>query len=132
MKMKNIKNILLCTAATLLCITAYSQERIKVRGTVVDENGDPLIAAGVSQSGTDNGTVTDADGKYVISVPSDASLSFSYISYITQEVAVGGRSVVDIKLRPDNTQLEEVVVIGYGTVKKSDLTGSVSSISALL
>ena len=129
MKMKNIKNILLCTAATLLCITAYSQERIKVRGTVVDENGDPLIAAGVSQSGTDNGTVTDADGKYVISVPSDASLSFSYISYITQEVAVGGRSVVDIKLRPDNTQLEEVVVIGYGTVKKSDLTGSVSSIS---
>lgn len=129
MKMKNIKNILLCTVATLLCITAYSQERIKVRGTVVDENGDPLIAAGVSQSGTDNGTVTDADGKYVISVPSDASLSFSYISYITQEVAVGGRSVVDIKLRPDNTQLEEVVVIGYGTVKKSDLTGSVSSIS---
>lgn len=129
MKMKNIKNILLCTAATLLCITAYSQERIKVRGTVVDENGDPLIAAGVSQSGTDNGTVTDADGKYVISVPSDASLSFSYISYITQEVAVGGRAVVDIKLRPDNTQLEEVVVIGYGTVKKSDLTGSVSSIS---
>lgn len=129
MKMKNIKNILLCTAAALLCITAYSQERIKVRGTVVDENGDPLIAAGVSQSGTDNGTVTDADGKYVISVPSDASLSFSYISYITQEVAVGGRSVVDIKLRPDNTQLEEVVVIGYGTVKKSDLTGSVSSIS---
>lgn len=129
MKMKNIKNILLCTAATLLCITAYSQERIKVRGTVVDENGDPLIAAGVSQSGTDNGTVTDADGKYVISVPSDASLSFSYISYITQEIAVGGRSVVDIKLRPDNTQLEEVVVIGYGTVKKSDLTGSVSSIS---
>lgn len=129
MKMKNIKNIFLCTAATLLCITAYSQERIKVRGMVVDENGDPLIAAGVSQSGTDNGTVTDADGKYVISVPSDASLSFSYISYITQEVAVGGRSVVDIKLRPDNTQLEEVVVIGYGTVKKSDLTGSVSSIS---
>ena len=129
MKMKNIKNILLCTAATLLCITAYSQERIKVRGTVVDENGDPLIAAGVSQSGTDNGTVTDADGKYVISVPSDASLSFSYISYITQEVAVGGRAVVDVKLRPDNTQLEEVVVIGYGTVKKSDLTGSVSSIS---
>ena len=129
MKMKNIKNIFLCTAVALLCITAYSQERIKVRGTVVDENGDPLIAAGVSQSGTDNGTVTDADGKYVISVPSDASLSFSYISYITQEVAVGGRSVVDIKLRPDNTQLEEVVVIGYGTVKKSDLTGSVSSIS---
>lgn len=129
MKMKNIKNILLCTAATLLCIAAYSQERIKVRGTVVDENGDPLIAAGVSQSGTDNGTVTDADGKYVISVPSDASLSFSYISYITQEVAVGGRSVADIKLHPDNTQLEEVVVIGYGTVKKSDLTGSVSSIS---
>ena len=113
MKMKNIKNILLCTAATLLCITAYSQERIKVRGTVVDGvfpvYTECNLAAGVSQSGTDNGTVTDADGKYVISVPSDASLSFSYISYITQEVAVGGRSVVDIKLRPDNTQLEEVV-----------------------
>ena len=127
--MKNIKNILIAAAASLLCITAFSQERIKVRGTVIDENGDPMIAAGVAQTGTDNGTVTDADGNYVITVPSDASLTFSFISYTPQEVKVGGRAKIDVKLRPDNTQLEEVVVIGYGTVKKSDLTGSVSSIS---
>lgn len=127
--MKNIKNILIAAASSLLCLTAFSQERIKVRGTVIDENGDPMIAAGVAQTGTDNGTVTDADGNYVITVPSDASLTFSFISYTPQEVKVGGRTKIDIKLRPDNTQLEEVVVIGYGTIKKSDLTGSVASIS---
>ncbi|MGM9786758.1 MAG: SusC/RagA family TonB-linked outer membrane protein [Candidatus Cryptobacteroides sp.] len=127
--MKNIYRILLSIAASLLCVTAFSQERIKVSGTVVDENGEPLIAAGVSQSGTDNGTVTDIDGKYVLTVPANAKLTFTYISYTTQEVLVAGRSVIDMQLLPDNTLLEEVVVIGYGTVKKSDLTGSVSSIS---
>ena len=127
--MKNIYRILLSIAASLLCVTACSQERIKVSGTVVDENGEPLIAAGVSQSGTDNGTVTDIDGKYVLTVPANAKLTFTYISYTTQEVLVAGRSVIDMQLLPDNTLLEEVVVIGYGTVKKSDLTGSVSSIS---
>ena len=127
--MKNTYRILVCIAAVLLCTATFAQQNIKVSGTVIDENGQPLIAAGVSQSGTDNGTVTDVDGKYVISVPSDAKLTFSYISYTTQEVAVGGRKVIDVKLLPDNTLLEEVVVIGYGTVKKSDLTGSVSSIN---
>ncbi len=126
--MKNTRYILLSSVAALLCVTAFSQEKITVRGTVTDERGEPLIAAGVSQSGTDNGAVTDADGKYVITVPQDAKLSFSYISYITQEVAVNGRGTIDISLVPDNTQLEEVVVIGYGTMKKSDLTGSVASI----
>ena len=127
--MKNIYRILLICTTILWCVPAFSQQRIKVSGTVVDETGQPLIAAGVSQSGTDNGTVTDIDGKYVITVPADAKLTFTYISYTTQEVAVGGRAVIDMKLLPDNTLLEEVVVIGYGTVKKSDLTGSVSSIS---
>ncbi len=126
--MKNIKYILLSVVASLVCVTAFSQEKIKVRGTVTDEKGEPLIAAGVSQVGTDNGTVTDADGNFVISVPSDAKLSVSYISYVTQEVAVAGRATIKISLVPDSTQLEEVVVVGYGTMRKSDLTGSVSSV----
>lgn len=127
--MKNTRYILLSLVASLLCVTAFSQEKIKVRGTVTDEKGEPLIAAGVSQSGTDNGVVTDVDGKYVITVPSDAKLTFSFISYTAKEVEVKGRATIDISLVPDNNLLEEVVVIGYGTMKKSDLTGSVASVS---
>ena len=106
--MKNIYRILFICTTILLCVPAFSQQRIKVSGTVVDETGQPLIAAGVSQSGTDNGTVTDVDGKFVLTVPSNAKLTFSYISYTTQEVAVNGRAVIDVKLLPDNTLLEEV------------------------
>ena len=115
----------------LLSLTVFAQERIKVSGVVTDETGLPMIGAGVIEEGNlSNGTVTDIDGNYTITVPADASLNFNFISYKTEIVKVDGRAKIDVQLFTDNNLLDEVVVIGYGTVKKSDLTGSVASVSA--
>lgn len=107
-----------------------AQNRITVKGTVLDETGTPLIGAGVTEKGTSNGTVTNLDGQYTIQVPADGQITFSYISYTTQNVDVAGQGTIDVTLEPDKNVLNEVVVIGYGTMKKSDLTGSVGSVSA--
>src|SRR5690606_10271887 len=97
---------------------------------VTDGNADPLPGASILIKGTTIGTTTDADGRYTIDVPSgDAVLVFSFIGYVSQEIPVGQRSVIDISLTPDVQSLEEVVVVGYGEMKKSDLTGAVSSVS---
>src|SRR5690606_338820 len=102
---------------------------ITVTGTVKDANGEPIPGATVSVPGTNIGTATDLDGTYSLTVPEGSSLSFSFIGYVTQMVEVGARSVIDIVLEEDMASLDEVVVIGYGTAKKSDLTGSVARIS---
>lgn len=120
--------IVLCLS---LSLSAFAQERITVSGVVTDEEGLPMIGAGVLEEGNlSNGTVTDVDGRYTITVPSDGALNVNFISYRTEIVKVDGRRTVNIRLQPDNTVLDEVVVVGYGTMKKSDLTGSVASVSA--
>jgi TonB-dependent starch-binding outer membrane protein SusC len=102
---------------------------INVTGQVKDDDGQPMAGATVQVKGTTSGTVTDADGRYKVSVPdADAILVFSFVGYITEEVAVGGQTVIDITLSANVAELGEVVVVGYGSVKKSDLTGSISSI----
>lgn len=103
-------------------------ETKKISGIVKDERGEPVIGANVVVKGTTNGTVTDMDGKYTLEVPVGGVLQISYIGYNTQEVKVGSVNVVNISLREDSEALDEVVVIGYGTVKKSDLTGAVGSV----
>ena len=112
----------------------YSQlaaQGITISGTVVDHTNDPLPGVNVIVKGTTNGTITDANGVYSIPVPNrNAVLAFSYIGFITQEIPVGQRTVLDVTLVESAETLEEVVVIGYGTVRKSDLTGSVVSISS--
>ncbi|MBO5193443.1 MAG: carboxypeptidase-like regulatory domain-containing protein, partial [Bacteroidales bacterium] len=118
----------LAVLAMMLSFTAFAQ--VTVSGVVTDETDQPMIGAGVMQKGTGNGTVTDIDGKFTLVVPSDAVLVFNYISYKTVEVNVAGQTRLNVQLLPDNTVLDEVVVIGYGTMKRSDLTGSVSSVSA--
>lgn len=108
----------------------YSQSPLSVTGAVGDENGVPLLGATVILKDSNIGTVTDEEGKYEISVPNDNGiLVFSYIGFITQEIPVNGKSVVDVNLQPDNNELDEVIVVGYGTQKKSDLTGAISSVS---
>ena len=114
----------------IILLPAFAQNRITVKGTIFDETGAPLIGAGVSEKGTSNGVITDIDGVYSISVNPDAVLTVSYISYSSQDIKVGGRNTIDVTLMPDNNLLDEVVVIGYGTMKKSDLTGSVASVGA--
>lgn len=103
-----------------------------VSGIVTDSKNEPLIGVNVTiKNASTTGTITDIDGKYSLEIPSGNSvLVFSYIGYSTQEVKVSNRSVVDIVLKDDMQALEEVVVVGYGTMKKSDLTGSVSSITS--
>jgi TonB-linked SusC/RagA family outer membrane protein len=99
---------------------------IDISGKITDENGLGLIGASVVEKGTSNGTVTDIDGNYKISVAdANAVLVISYVGYNTEEIVVGGRTTVDLQMTDDTKQLGEVVVIGYGTQRKKDLTGAV-------
>ena len=100
-----------------------------ITGTVIDGMGQPVIGASVMLVGNSTtGTVTDIDGKFALSVPAGSTLSVSCIGYSTQIITVGSESVYNVVLQEDSEFLEETVVIGYGVQKKSDLTGSVSSI----
>ncbi|WP_373331217.1 SusC/RagA family TonB-linked outer membrane protein [Salmonirosea aquatica] len=99
---------------------------IAVSGKVIDENGSGLPGVSILVKGTQLGTTTDQNGSYLLDVPNpDAILVFSFVGYISQETVVGNQTTIDISLKPDLKALEEVVVVGYGTQKKSDLTGSV-------
>ena len=110
---------------------AFAQERFSVSGVVKDQLNEPIMGASiVSSKGTVKGTITDLDGNYSIKVPSKATLTISYIGMKTQDIAVKGQSQINVTLSDDTQALDEVVVIGYGTVAKKDLTGSVSSVSA--
>ena len=123
------KLVLICLLLGWLVPEASAQQQ--VTGRVTDAAaGDGLPGVNVVIKGTRNGTVTDLDGNFRIAVPGpEAVLEFSFIGYITKEVTVGNQSTVNVALEPDVQQLEEVVVVGYGTQKKSDLTGAVASVS---
>ena len=101
--------------------TLFAQNRVV--GTVTDDIG-PVIGASVMEKGTQNGAVTDLDGNYVITVKPGATLVFSSIGYATQEIAVGSQSTINVLLKEDTEFLDEVVVVGYGTMKRSDLSGA--------
>ena len=102
------------------------QQGKKVTGVVVDGTGEPVIGANVVVKGTTNGTITDFDGNYTIEgVPADGILVFSYIGYLSQEIPVGNQSSIKVTLKEDTQTLDEVVVVGYGTMRKSDVTGSI-------
>ena len=102
----------------------------QVSGVIVDTNGDPVIGANVVEKGTTNGTITDLDGKFTLEVNDNSVLQVSYIGYNTQEVSANGKTSFSIKLGENTQTLDEVVVVGYGTMKKSDLTGSVTNVKA--
>lgn len=106
---------------------AQIKTALSLSGTVSDNSGEPLIGVSILVKGTQSGTVTDFNGRYQIDVPEDAVLQISYVGFVAQEIAVRGRTVIDITMEPDVENLSEVVVVGYGTVKKKDLTGSVAS-----
>ncbi|WP_279120525.1 SusC/RagA family TonB-linked outer membrane protein [Muribaculum intestinale] len=116
-------------AIMVLCLSFPAlAQKITVSGTVTDKTGEPLIGASVLAKGTQQGTATDFDGNYRIDVDANATLVFSYVGYDTQNVAVNGRTTIDVVLSENSVMLNEVVAIGYGTVKKSDATGAVSAI----
>ena len=113
----------------ILTISLYAQNAT-LKGVIVDETDTPLIGATVQVKGTSTGSITDYDGNYTIKANKGAVITFSYIGYKTQEIKFTGQPTVNIKMVPDNQTLDEVVVVGYGTMKRSDLTGSVASIAA--
>lgn len=123
----NLK-LLFLTLMLLIGIPHMRADLASVTGTVTDTAGEPLIGVTVTVPGTATGVSTDIDGKYTIRVDSKGKLRFSYVGYQTVEEAVGGRNVIDIKMKEDSEVLNEVVVIGYGTMDKKELTSAISHI----
>ncbi len=117
----------LLTLAFICGGLAHAQQ-ISVSGTVTDASGEPIIGATVMAEGTANGTSTDLDGNYSITADALGMLKFSYVGYTTQSIPVEGRSVINVTMTESAELLDELVVVGYGTMKKSDLTGAVGSI----
>lgn len=104
------------------------QTKRQISGIITDETGEPVIGASVVEKGTTNGVITNVDGQYTLSVSENAVLKISYIGYIGQEIKVGNQSNISVQLIEDLQALDEVIVIGYGTAKRRDFTGSVSSV----
>ncbi len=127
-----MKRIFTISGLVLLCFlfinTAFAQNAT-IKGKVTDATtGETLIGVSVSVKGTSNGTQTDVNGAYSLTAPSTATLTFTYIGYATQEIPVGGNTNIDVKMLAKASELQQVVVIGYGTQRKVDNTGSVSSV----
>lgn len=112
----------------LICSTVVANAQNVITGTVVDETNTPLIGVSVKLKKAGKGVITDMSGKFNIKVGQNATLVFSYIGYQQQEVKPGNKKSLNIKLVPDNAMLDELVVVGYGAMRKSDLTGSVSGV----
>ena len=129
-KMKTTRTALLTLLVALISLSVSAQN-VTVKGTVKDKTGETVIGASVVEKGnTGNGTITDIDGNFTINVPANATIVFSYVGMATQEVAVNGKTKIDITMEDDAQALEEVVVIGYGSVKRKDLTGSVATVNS--
>lgn len=126
-KTQKLRNFLALAAFLLVSTYAFAQNT--VTGIVKDKAGDPLIGVSVVEKGTTNGNITDADGKYSIKVDQGKTLVFSYIGYVTQEIKVTSNSL-NVELKEDNQLLDEVVVIGYGSLQRKDVTSSITSVKA--
>jgi TonB-dependent starch-binding outer membrane protein SusC len=120
---------LLTMLLSVLTLSSWAQDK-QVSGKIKDATGTGMPGVSVAVKGTQRGANTDVDGNYKIAVPENATLVFSFVGYKGQEVAVGGRSVVDVTLAEDNQVLNEVVVVGYGTQKRKEISGTVSSVSS--
>ena len=119
----------LCLCLCLCSGVGYAQNNVKVFGTVVDNAGEPMPGVNIVVKNATTGGMTDSDGKYTIVVPTtNAVLQFSYLGYVTREIDVGSRTEINVTLLEDEKMMEEVVVVGYGTQKRSDITGSVTSV----
>lgn len=126
-----MKKVLLGFALSFLTIVSVLAQTKTITGRVTSaEEPDGVPGASVVVKGTTQGTITDLDGRYSISVPESANtLVFSFVGYLTKEVAISGRTTVDVTMDPDVKVLNEVVVVGYGTQERREITGSVTSIN---
>ena len=123
-----LQRLMFTVLFAVFAVGAFAQN--KITGTVVDAQGEPVIGASVMIKGTSNGTITDFDGKFTINnVPAKGNIEISYIGFKTQSIALGGKSSINVTLQEDRQLLDEVVVVGYGVQKKSDVTGAMASVS---
>ena len=127
-KYQIIDRQVLIKASDNLSLASAQQNQKTVTGVILDESGLPVIGANVVEKGTTNGTITDAAGRFSLNVASDATLIVSYIGYVQSEISVKNKTSVSITMKEDAELLEEVVVIGYGSARKGDLTGPISSV----
>lgn len=111
-------------------VQGIQQDITPISGTIVDTEGNPVIGASIMEKGTSNGTISDLDGHFVLDVTSNATLQITYIGYASQEIKVSNKKQLNIILEEDTKTLEEVVVVGYGTVKKSNVVGSIAKVSS--
>lgn len=125
----NVKSLFLLVMLCLVPIWAIAQSRT-VKGVVKDASGEPIIGASILQKGTTNGIITDLEGNFTLQVPNDAVLIVSYVGYVPQEIPTKGKTTFKIFMKEDSKSLEEVVVIGYGTARRSDVTGSIASVQS--
>jgi len=124
------KILLTIMSLTFLASMSWAQTR-SVSGTVQGDNGAPLVVASVTQKNSTKGTVTDANGKFIISLPAGkVSLVINSVGYTSQEVAITNQTDIKVQLVAESKSLEDVVVVGYGSVRKKDLTGAVGSVSS--
>lgn len=122
-----LQRLMFTVLFAVFAIGAFAQN--KVTGTVVDVQGEPIIGASVVVKGTSNGTVTDFDGKFTVAnAPAKGNLVISYVGYRSQTIALGGKSDIKITLEEDKQLLDEVVVVGYGVQRKSDVTGALTRV----
>ncbi len=128
MKNINLKRSIGLLSLLLIIPVWVCAQNVTVKGTVTDLNGESMPGVNVLQAGTTNGIITDIEGNYQLSVPSNARLIFSFIGYVTQTVSVDGKTTLNVVMKEDAQALEEVVVVGYGTQRKSDISGSVASV----
>ena len=124
-----MKSLAILALSISTAVAAFAQN-VTVTGRVVDEQDEPMIAAGVMQKGTTNGTITDLDGQFRLVVPKGATVVFSTIGYLQEERVIDQDMTLEIKMTPDTQMIEETVVVGYGIQKKSDVTGSISQVKS--
>ncbi|MGD9772291.1 MAG: TonB-dependent receptor plug domain-containing protein, partial [Parabacteroides sp.] len=131
-----MRNYYLFLVMTILLLPAWhstlqAQQQVMITGVAKDKAGLPMIGVNVVEKGTTNGSITDLDGRFSVQVnKANTVLTFSFIGYLSQEINTGGKRVINVIMEEDTKTLDEVVVVGYGTARKRDLTGAISSVKA--
>lgn len=126
----SMKKVFMLTFLFLVATLGFAQER-NVKGTVTStEDGSPIPGVSISVKGTTTGTISDINGNYAVSVPDNATLVFSFIGLKRQEIPVAGKSTINVQMENESLDVDEVVVVGYGTQKKSVVTGAIASVKA--
>ena len=127
-KLRRRLNLSLSLLLLFFCSASLIAQERAISGVIKDTSGESVIGVNIVEKGTSNGTVTDIDGNFKLNVRNNAMLQISYIGYLTQEINTTGRSTFDIILEEDTQALDEIVVVGYGTARKIDLSGSVANV----